>query len=157
VIRSQKDRGMVPQMARTDRRDERIQRAGIRLRVRSILRALPSSIVVVIVSFICYAFHLSFPTMSFFLVVVVLQSLGGDFLSSAVVSVISFLCLNFFFVAPIFSLRVSDPSDTLALISFLITGLVITRLTSQARAAADSEKLHRTETTRLYELARQLL
>jgi hypothetical protein len=55
----------------------------------------------------------------------VIHSLAGDFLSSAVVSVISFLCLNFFFVPPIPSLRVSDPSDTLALISFLITGSVV--------------------------------
>jgi len=148
-------------MAHKDGRDDtntRIWRLGMRGSARSILRALPSSAVVVIVSVICYEFRLSFPTVSFFsLVVVVIHSLAGDFLSSAVVSVISFLCLNFFFVPPILSLRVSDPSDTLALISFLITGLVITRLTSHARAAADSEKLHRTEMTRLYELARHLL
>ena len=148
-------------MAHKDGRDEtnaRIRRSGMRGGVRSILRALPSSTVVVIASLICYAFHLGFPTVSFFfLVVVVIHSLAGDFLSSAVVSVISFLCLNFFFVPPILSLRVSDPSDTLALISFLITGLVITGLTSRAQAAADSEKLHRTEMTRLYELARHLL
>ena len=148
-------------MARKDGRDEtnaRKRRAGLRGSVRSILRALPSSTIVVVVSFICYAFHLGFATVSFFfLVVVVIHSLAGDFLSSVVVSVISFLCLNFFFVPPILSLRVSDPSDTLALISFLITGLVVTRLTSHARAAADSEKLHRTEMTRLYELARHLL
>ncbi|HZM12473.1 MAG TPA: ATP-binding protein [Candidatus Limnocylindrales bacterium] len=122
------------------------------------LRAIPSSIVVGITTFACFTFHVNFPTVSFiYLIIVVLQSLTGDFLSSAVVSVVAFLCLNFFFVPPIFSLAVSDSSDTLALISFLITGLVVTRLTSRARKAADSAALQRTETTRLYELARELL
>jgi len=75
------------------------------------------------------------------LIGVVLQSLIGDFLSSAFASLISILCLNYFFVPPIFSFRVSDTSDTFALFSFLIASLVITRLTSQAREAAESEEL----------------
>jgi two-component system sensor histidine kinase KdpD len=74
-----------------------------------------------------------------------------------VVSLISFLSLNYFFIPPIFSFRVSDSSDTLALIAFLVAGLVITRLTSQTREAVASEELQRREMTRLYELARKLL
>jgi two-component system sensor histidine kinase KdpD len=87
----------------------------------------------------------------------VLQSLVGDFLSSALVSFLSFLCLNYFFVLPLFSFRVSDASDTFALVSFLIASLVITRLTSQAREAAEAEELQRKEMTRLYKLSRRLL
>jgi K+-sensing histidine kinase KdpD len=80
---------------------------------RSVLRALPSSIVVGITTFACFLFHVNFPTVSFvFLIIVALQSLTGDFWSSAIVSVVAFLCLNYFFVPPIFSLAVSDPSDT---------------------------------------------
>ena len=119
--------------------------------LRSLLRAFPSAVVIGITTFICFVCHFNFPTVSFvYLVVVVLQSLKGDFLSSALVSVVAFLCLNYFFVPPIFSLAVSDPSDTLALISFLITGLVVTRLTSRARQAADAATIQRSETTRLY-------
>jgi two-component system, OmpR family, sensor histidine kinase KdpD len=125
---------------------------------RSVLWALPSSIVVGVTTFACFLFHVNFPTVSFvFLIIVVLQSLTGDFRSSAIVSVVAFLCLNFFFVPPIFSLVVSDPSDTLALIAFLITGLVVTRLTSRAREAADSAGRQREETNRLFELAQTLL
>lgn len=125
---------------------------------RSALRAIPASAIIGTLTFICFAFRFDFPTVSFcFLIIVVLQSLTGDFLSSVFASVIAFLSLNYFFVPPIFSLRVSDPSDTLALISFLIAGLVITRLTSRAREAAELEKLHRAEATKLYSLARQLL
>jgi two-component system sensor histidine kinase KdpD len=125
---------------------------------QSALRAVPSSIVIGIITFACYIFHLNFPTVSFiYLIVVVLQGLTGDFVSSAVVSVTAFLCLNYFFVPPIFSLTVSDSSDTVALVCFLITGLVVTRLTSRAREAADLATLQREETTRLYELAQELL
>ena len=131
---------------------------GWRRILRSALRAVPASIVVGLVTFICYGLHLSFSTVSFFyLILVVLQSLIGDFFSSAIVSILSFLCLDYFFLPPFFSLRVSDASDTLALISFLIAGLVITRLTSRAHEAAESEEHQRKEMTRLYELTRQLL
>ena len=122
------------------------------------LRAVPAIFVVGVVTFICFTFRVGFETVSLcYLIVVVLQSLSGNFLSSAIVSVVSFLCLDYFFVPPFFSLRVSDASDTLALISFLTAGLVITRLTSRARKAADLEKLQREETTRLYKLAHELL
>jgi two-component system, OmpR family, sensor histidine kinase KdpD len=125
---------------------------------RSVLRSFPVTVLVAGGTLICYSLHVEFPTVSFvYLLFVVLQSLVGDFLSSTIVSVICFLSLNYFFVPPILSFRVSDSSDTVALIGFLITGLVITRLTSQARAAANSERLQSEETTRLYELARQLL
>ena len=134
------------------------QRPGRRGVWRTVLRAVPSTVVVGIATFACFMFHLNFPTVSFiYLIIVVLQSLTGDFVSSAAVSVLAFLCLNFFFVPPIFSLAVSDSSDTLALISFLVTGLVVTRLTSRAREAADSAAIQRAETTRLYELAQELL
>ena len=124
----------------------------------STLRAVPGIVVIAVATFVCFVCHLSFPTVSFaYLVVVVLQSLTGDFFSSALVSMVAFLSLNYFFVPPIFSLAVSDPSDTLALISFLLTGLVVTRLTSQAQRAADSATAQRIETTQLYELARELL
>jgi two-component system sensor histidine kinase KdpD len=141
-----------------DRTNSKKQRTGPGRILRSLLRTVPACVVVGLITFIGYGLRLSFSTVSFCcLIVVVLQSLIGDFLSSAVVSLISFLCLNYFFVPPIFSFRVSDSSDTVALIAFLVAGLVITRLTSQTREAAASEELQRREMTRLYELAQQLL
>jgi two-component system sensor histidine kinase KdpD len=126
--------------------------------VRSFSRAVPACGAVGLITFICYRLGLNFPTVSLcFLIVVVLQSLNGDYLSSVTVSIASFLSLNYFFVPPIFSLRVSDPSDTIALVTFLVAGLVITRLTSKAREAAAAEERQRKDVTQLYELARQLL
>ena len=105
---------------------------------RSSIRAVPGILLVGLVTFICYGLGLNLTVTAFFyLIVVVLQSLLGDFVSSAAVSVIADLCLNFFFVPPIFSLRVSDSSDTWALVTFLVTGLVVTRLTTQLRQQAE--------------------
>src|SRR6202790_627388 len=141
-----------------DQTNSKKQRTGPGRILRSLLQSVPACVVVGLITLICYGLRLNFSTVSCCcLIVVVLQSLIGDFFSSAVVSLISFLCLNYFFVPPIFSFRVSDSSDTVALIAFLLAGLVITRLTSQTREAAASEELQRREMTRLYELARQLL
>jgi K+-sensing histidine kinase KdpD len=120
---------------------------------RSGLRALPGTLLVGLVTFICYGLGLNLTATGFlYLIVVVLQSLLGDFVSSAVVSIFADLCLNFFFVPPLFSFRVSDSSDILALSAFLITGLVITRLMTQVRQEAETSELQRTEMKLLYEL-----
>jgi two-component system sensor histidine kinase KdpD len=124
---------------------------------RSGIRAIPGTLVVGLVTFICYGLGLNLTATGFlYLIIVVLQSLIGDFASSAVVSIIANLCLNFFFVPPIFSFRVSDSSDTWALISFLITGLVVTRLTTQVSREVEISELQRHEMKRLYELSQRL-
>jgi two-component system sensor histidine kinase KdpD len=125
---------------------------------RSLLWAVPGFVVAGLVTFICYGLGANFAIAGFcYLIVVVLQSLAGDFRSSALVSFLCAACLDYFFIPPLFSFRISDISDSLAAITFLVTGLVITRLVSQTREAAESEQLQRLEITRLYQLARQLL
>jgi two-component system sensor histidine kinase KdpD len=141
-----------------DQTNRKKQHSRPRTMALSFLRAVPACVVVGLITLICYGLRLNYTTVSFgFLIIVVLQSLIGDFLSSVVVSLISFLCLNYFFIPPIFSLRISDSSDILALVAFLVAGLVITRLTSQTREAVAAEELQRRQMTRLYELARELL
>lgn len=124
---------------------------------RSVIRAIPGTVVVGIVTGICYALRLDLTVTGFlYLIIVVLQSLMGDFVSSAVVSVIADLCLNFFFVPPLFSFWVSDSSDFWALVAFLVTGLVITRLTTKVRREMEVSQLHRREIELLYELSQRL-
>jgi two-component system sensor histidine kinase KdpD len=121
------------------------------------IRAIPGTLLVGLVTAICYALRLDLTVTGFlYLIVVVLQSLIGDFVSSAVVSIIADLCLNFFFAPPLFSFRVSDSSDFWALIAFLITGLVITRLTTKVRREMQVSERHRSEMKLLYELSQRL-
>ncbi len=124
---------------------------------RSGIRAMPGTLLVGLMTAICYALRLDLTVTAFlYLIIVVLQSLIGDFVSSAVVSIIADLCLNFFFAPPLFSFRVSDSSDFWALIAFLITGLVITRLTTKVRREMQVSELHRREMKLLYELSQRL-
>ncbi len=92
-----------------------------------------------------------------YLLVVVLQSLTGDFFSSAVVSVLAAGCLDYFFVPPLFSFEVTGPLNVAALISFLMTSLVITKLVSRIRREARVSELQKDRIDRLYHLAQQLL
>jgi two-component system sensor histidine kinase KdpD len=92
-----------------------------------------------------------------YLLVVVLQSLTGDFFSSAVVSVLAAGCLDYFFVPPLFSFEVTGPLNVAALISFLVTSLVITKLVSRIRTEARVSLLQKDRIDRLYHLAQQLL
>ena len=104
--------------------------------IRAGIRTAPGCLAVCVITYICYHLRLNLSITGFvYLIVVVLQSLVGSFGSSAAVSLVAVLCLDFFFTPPIFSFEVTDPLDILALISFLTTGLVITRLTTKARNA----------------------
>jgi len=65
--------------------------------------------------------------------------------------------MDFFFTEPLFSWRLAHPLNALALIAFVFTALVITRLVSRVREEAQSSKLQKERLDRLYQLSQQLL
>ncbi len=65
--------------------------------------------------------------------------------------------MDFFFTQPLFSLRMTNPLNGLALIAFLFTALVVTRLVSRVQEEARSANLQRERLDRLYQLSQQLL
>jgi two-component system, OmpR family, sensor histidine kinase KdpD len=123
-----------------------------------LIRTVVGCVLIGLITFVCYRLQLNFSVTGFiYLIVIVLQSLAGSFASSAVASVVAVLCLDFFFTAPLFSFEVTNPLDILALISFLTTGLVITRLTTRVRKEAAISDRQRHQVDRLYQLAQKLL
>ena len=77
------------------------------------------------------------------LVLLVLHSLAGDFAASAALCVLLVIWIDYFFVPPILTLRVASPLNALALISFLLTALIVTRLVSKVRQSTiTSEQQH---------------
>jgi K+-sensing histidine kinase KdpD len=115
--------------------------AGSRFR-QSAVSTLLASIGVALVTAICYRLHANFAIASLiYLLVIILQSLAGDFLYSLVVSFVAVACLDYFFVDPLYSLAIVRGVDTIALLSFLTTALVITTLVSRLRA--ETESAHR--------------
>jgi K+-sensing histidine kinase KdpD len=113
---------------------------------RSFRRTAPGCLLIGLITYVCYQLRLNLSIAGFvYLIVVVLQSLLGSFGSSAVVSVVAVLCLDFLFTPPVFSFEVTNPLDILALISFLTTGLVITRLTTKARNSSRASAIAQAE------------
>jgi two-component system sensor histidine kinase KdpD len=120
--------------------------------------AIPGCVAIALITYFCFRSRLNLSVTGFlYLIVVVLQSLRGNFASSAFVSVLTVACLDFFFTPPVFSFEVTNSLDILALISYLITGLVITRLTTRVRKEAAVSDNQRRQVDLLYQLAKQLL
>lgn len=129
------------------------------LHLRSILGHAARGVAgVAAITAICFPLHLDFPIAGcLFLLLVVIQSAFSTFAASAIVSAVAIACLDYFFVPPVFTLRISRPLDGLALLTFLVTGLVITRLASRAREEARIAENRRNDLARLYELASRLV
>jgi two-component system sensor histidine kinase KdpD len=125
---------------------------------QSLTMASLGVVAVVILTAVCYRLHLDFAIASpLYLVAVVAQSLSGSFFWSAVVSVLAVGCLDYFFVTPVFSFAVTGPLNVVALVSFLMTSLVITRLVTRVRTEARVSALQKDRIDRLYHIAQQLL
>jgi PAS domain S-box-containing protein len=111
--------------------------------LRSSARRLAlSSLALGLVTLFSYKLHINSTTVVLmYLLIAVLESLAGGFISSAIVSVLAAACLAYFFFPPIFSLRISDPLNLLAFLTFLIVTQVATRLVSMAHEALhDAER-----------------
>jgi two-component system sensor histidine kinase KdpD len=113
---------------------------------------------VALVTFVCFRLQLNVATTGFlFLLVIVVQSLLSGFFASAIVSVIATACLEYFIVPPVLEWQIDNPIDAVALMTFLVTALVITRLESKVREEARSAERRRMSLEGLYEVTRQLL
>src|SRR6202161_2521649 len=92
---------------------------------------------------VCFRLQLNISTVGFlYLIVIVLLSLSGDYVASIVTSVVAAVCLAYFFAPPIFSIRVDDPLNIVAIIAFLTTSLVISRLVSEVRTRSEKLRLN---------------
>jgi len=104
------------------------------------------------VTSICYPLHLDLTIAAFlYLLVVVLQSPAGGFVSSAIVSTVAALCLDFFFTPPPLKLEISNPLDGVALVTYFATSLIVARFASEARLKAHAAERKQEAFARLYE------
>jgi len=125
---------------------------------KTVKHVVVGGIAVALLTVLCYSAHIDFASaIPLYLLLVVLHSLSGDLRSSAIVATLSVGCLDFFFTEPLFSVRVSNPLNALALLAFLVTALVITGLVSQVRKESRSSRLQKERLDRLYQLSQQLL
>jgi two-component system sensor histidine kinase KdpD len=125
---------------------------------RSAIWSAGGALGVAILTALMFRLQVNLTTASFvFLLELVLLSLAGDFASAAVVSALAVASLEYYFTEPRSSFRLQNPLDLVGLISFLATGLIITRLVTKVRAETESTRMQKEQLQRLYDLAQQLL
>jgi signal transduction histidine kinase len=78
-----------------------------------------------------------------YMTVIVLVSLRRRLIPAALVSVVAVICLDYFFVDPIFRLRLAESLDVAALVAYLTMAIVITGLLSRVQRSVD--ELRRSE------------
>lgn len=92
-----------------------------------------------------------------YLLIVLIQSLAGDFFSSIAVALAAAGCLDYFFTDPLHSFTIGKGMDAVAVLAFLTTALVVTRLVLRAEAKAASAARQRELLDGLFRLSQRLL
>jgi len=72
-----------------------------------------------------------------YLILIMLLSLAGSFVTPAVVSLIALGCLAYFFAPPIYAFRIDYEEDIVTAAAFLIAALVVSGLVRRIRARRD--------------------
>jgi two-component system sensor kinase FixL len=106
---------------------------------RSAAQLLLGSLGLALATLVCFRLGLNLATAAFaYLIVIVLTSLMGSTFASAILSIIAVGGLNYFFATPIFDFRVDYPQDSVLVIAFLLTSLIVTGLIGKARAQTEA-------------------
>src|SRR5580693_2319724 len=72
-----------------------------------------------------------------YLILIVLLSVAGSFITPVVVSLVALACLAYLFAPPIFAFRIDYQEDILTAAAFLITSLLVGGLVRRLRARRD--------------------
>jgi two-component system, OmpR family, sensor histidine kinase KdpD len=92
-----------------------------------------------------------------FLIGVLAVSANWGLRPAIFMSLLATLAFNYYFLPPIGTLVVADPQNWVAMVAFLITGIVASQLGERARREAQSANERRHEAERLYKFSQQLL
>jgi len=94
--------------------------------------------------------------LTFLLVVLVVASRWGLTIATTT-AIVATLAFNYFFLPPIYTFTVADPQNWIALLAFLISAILASRLSERARRETLNATRRRKEVERLYALSQQLL
>src|SRR6202167_6349250 len=92
-----------------------------------------------------------------FLVMVQLAAFRWGLVYSVCLSLGCTLLYNYFFLPPVGSFTIADPQNWIALLSFLGSAILISRISESERRQAVLSEARRSEMERLYEFSNQLL
>jgi two-component system sensor histidine kinase KdpD len=110
------------------------------------------------VTFVGYRLHLNLSaTGSLYFLIVVMVAMVWGFWEATIASLVAFNCLNFFFIPPVFTFVVVDPQNWVALATFEISAITVSRLSARVQGQARAEAHQRSQVQKLYELSRRVL
>ena len=92
-----------------------------------------------------------------YVVVILLIATGWGIAEATVASLLAMLCFNFFFLPPVGTLTIADPQNWVALVAFLVTGIVTSQLSGRVRQRNIEALARQRDLERLYALSRSLL
>jgi two-component system sensor histidine kinase KdpD len=92
-----------------------------------------------------------------YLLLVLLVATFWGFFEAFIASVIATLTYNFFFLPPVGRLTIADPQNWVALFSFLVTALIASRLSTEAKRRALDAIARQQDVERLYTFSRAIL
>jgi PAS domain S-box-containing protein len=105
---------------------------------REAVRFLLGLVALASLTALCFSLDFRVGSTAFaYLILIVLLSLPGGFISLIALSFIAYGCLRYFFSPPIFDLRVYSPEDIITVTAFLITALVINGLVARIKTRRD--------------------
>ncbi|MGZ7039449.1 MAG: DUF4118 domain-containing protein [Thermoanaerobaculia bacterium] len=88
-----------------------------------------------------------------YLVAILFVALWGGLTTSLVSSIVATACYNFFFLPPVRTFTIQDPANWIALASFFIASLVVSRLLVDARTQTTHAEEREREVEALYALS----
>jgi len=110
------------------------------------------------VTYGAFRLHLALAAVSsLYLLMVILAAFRWGVWEATAVTIGAFLCLDYFFTDPLFSLRMTNSSQWIALGVFEFVGLLVGRLSGEARQQARNANEERNKIAHLYELSRLVL
>jgi two-component system sensor histidine kinase KdpD len=130
----------------------------IRERLRTPAQCLAAAVVLALLTYGGFALQVNQLTISllYLLVVVIVASLFG-FAQASVASVLAVLLLDYYFEPPLFSLEVASPAIFVALVTFEVTALAISRFHGKEMRTAREAAIQLAGMEQLYELSRSTM
>jgi two-component system, OmpR family, sensor histidine kinase KdpD len=127
-------------------------------RLRTLAQYLATGVVLGLLTYGGFELHINLLTISLlYLLIVVAVAVRLGFWQASFTSLVAVLLLDYFFEPPLFSFEVENPGIFVALVTFEVTALTISRLHGRGVRGAKEAAINRTGMEQLYELSRSSL
>jgi two-component system sensor histidine kinase KdpD len=128
-------------------------------RFQILVRLFVASCVLAVATLVCFRLdRINATTAGFvYLLVVLFIAARWGLVESTFASVVSVLLFNFFFLPPIGTFTIADPQNWIALLAFLATAVIASRLSDTVRKQAVQAIDRQREMEQLYSLSRAIL